>query len=122
MIQSFLLPTPPSTNNLFINVKGRGRIKSRQYKAWAEEAGWRLLAQRVRPVSGRVHVTIRAIRKDGRRRDIDNIIKPILDLLVAQRVISDDRHVEMVSASWVVSADLAGVSVTLKPMETSDVP
>lgn len=39
--------------------------------------------------------------KDGTIRDIDNMIKPTLDMLVAAGVLKDDGLVEEFSAKWV---------------------
>lgn len=36
---------PPSTNNLFRNLPGRGRVRSDKYKAWQKEAGWEIKDQ-----------------------------------------------------------------------------
>ena len=115
--QTFVLPFPPSVNNLFINVPGRGRIRSPKYRAWQSEAGWRLRHQRAIPIKGPVTVEIVAIRPDARRRDIDNLAKAVCDLLVANNVIEDDRMVNRIASEWADSSDLSGVSVTVKPVE-----
>ena len=118
--QTFVLDTPPSTNNLFINKKGGGRFKAPAYADWLKAAGWQLNAQRAKHMPGRVKVIIRAIRVDNRRRDIDNIIKPVLDLLVKQKVIEDDRYVEAIAAEW-SSSDLKGCSVTVVSLEAAEI-
>lgn len=115
--QTFVLPFPPSVNNLFINVPGRGRIRSPKYRAWQSEAGWRLRLQRALPIKGPVTVEIVAIRPDARRRDIDNLSKAICDLLVANNIIEDDRMVDRIASEWASSSDLSGISVTVKPVE-----
>jgi crossover junction endodeoxyribonuclease RusA len=114
------LPMPPSTNALFANIPGRGRVKSAAYKRWITEAGWMLRVQRIAPITGRVRVTIRVQQTAKRKADIDNRIKAVLDLLVKNRVIEDDRHVEAVTAQW-VSEGLTGVSVTIQSMEIENV-
>lgn len=85
------LPVPPSTNNLFINVKHGGRVPSPRYRAWKEEATGALWTQKRTPIAGKVKVTIRV--PDKGRRDLDNFCKAALDFLVQHRLIaSDDRH------------------------------
>ena len=98
----FNLPIPPSTNNLFSSSRRGYRFKSRRYNAWLTEAGWILKVQRSRLIVGPVQVVIRATPK-RRRRDADNLIKPLLDLLVSARVIEGDdwRTVRSVTAAWV---------------------
>jgi Holliday junction resolvase RusA-like endonuclease len=90
---------PPSTNALFRNVKDVGRVKSTPYKRWVKTAMVSMLPQRPKPIAGRVTVEITC--RTNSRRDIDNIIKPVLDLLVRSELIEDDRMVQKVSAEWV---------------------
>ena len=85
-------PVCPSTNNLFFNAKnGKGRRKTDEYKAWIEEAGYRLNSQQAMPIHGAVHVSISLPEKT--RGDIDNRIKAALDLVVARGLIDDDRFI-----------------------------
>ena len=91
----FSLPPPPSTNALFTTRKGsRQRIKTDAYRRWIKEAGWVLVNQTslTTAISGsvRVHIDL----PFSRRRDIDNAIKPIADLLVSCAVVEDDRWVD----------------------------
>lgn len=83
------LPLPPSTNNLYIN-RGKKRIVSSRYRAWRDEAGDALLAQKPRPVKGDFDLWLYVEWPDRRRRDIDNTAKACLDLLVAHKLIDDD--------------------------------
>ncbi len=116
--QTFVLPFPVSVNNMFLNIPGRGRIKSPKYRAWQTEAGWRLRQQRAIPISGHVEVSIVAIRPDNRRRDIDNLSKAVCDILVVNNVITDDKMIVRLTAEWSQSSDLSGVSVTVAPKPT----
>jgi Holliday junction resolvase RusA-like endonuclease len=105
------IPAPPSTNALFFNVKGRGRAKSVAYKAWIDEAGWKLKAQSPAAVPGRVVVVI-GIERDNSLSDIDNRSKALLDLLVAHKIIKDDRYVTALAMAWAAKADgLARIAV-----------
>lgn len=92
------IPAPPSVNAMFANRKG-GRFKTREYKNWLAEAGWMLREQLPDPVPGRVVVTI-SVERESLLADIDNRCKAILDLLVLQKVIEDDRWVVGLAASW----------------------
>lgn len=114
--QVLFLPLPPSTNNLFVNIKGRGRIKAPKYRSWIWAAGWAIAKQNPLKFVGDVEVTILAARVNGRRRDIDNLIKPVLDLLVTHAVLKDDSQVRKVDATWMAtSSDLTGLSVSIRP-------
>jgi Holliday junction resolvase RusA-like endonuclease len=94
-------PLPPSTNALYINVKGRGRIKSRDYRGWSQSKGWEILTQKPQKFVVPVHLIIIA-KQPKRQRDGDNLLKPLLDLLVTQQIIPDDSHkyVKGVSFQW----------------------
>jgi Holliday junction resolvase RusA-like endonuclease len=96
------LSLPPSVNSAWLNIQGRGRVKSSAYRLWEREslkAIDKLYLPAVHPEAGLV-VRLELPRPD-KRSDLDNRIKPILDLLVASGVIADDRHVLRLSARWV---------------------
>lgn len=83
------LRPPPSTNNLFSNVPGKGRVRTPRYKSWHSEAAMTMVAAGPRPhIEGRVHLVI-----EGHiRGDVDNL-KAIPDLLVGMGILGDDRQV-----------------------------
>lgn len=110
--EEFTLPLPPSTNNLFRNVNGKGRVKTDDYKAWQEAAGWALKAQRPTPIAGPVSISI-SIYRASKASDLDNRIKAVLDLIVEHSVIDDDRNVQEIFARW--SNDTDGALVVVKP-------
>ena len=92
------LPMPPSTNSLFRNVAGVGRVQTKTYKRWRKEAGWALKEQKVIPVSAAYFLDITVERKG--RRDISNCIKAIEDLLVRHQVTPDDEMCQGVNIRW----------------------
>lgn len=109
--QTFLLPFPPSVNTMFPTDKRTGRrFVSDDYKKWRTEAGWALKSQNPQRTEGHVHVDIIIVRPDRRKRDLDNLTKALMDLLVDHGVIEDDSKVTRTQSSW-SSADLSGVSV-----------
>jgi crossover junction endodeoxyribonuclease RusA len=93
------LPWPPSANRLWRNVNGR-TIKSEVYRKWLQLAGWDLRSQKPAPVKGRYRLTMIAVRPDQRRRDLDNLLKPVSDLLKECGVIEDDSLAQTVMAGW----------------------
>ena len=90
---------PPSTNALFAN-SSRGRFKTPAYKAWIHSAGWELREQRPASVTGSYALEMRFGRKN-KRRDLDNNIKAVSDLLVSHRVVEDDSLCRKITAEWV---------------------
>ena len=93
------LPTPPSVNNCFRNLPGKGRVKSADYIDWIGHAGWTLREQKPGRVGGYVVVSI-AVERESATADLDNRIKAILDLIVKHDVIDDDRFVVGLCAAW----------------------
>ena len=97
---------PPSVNNFYINA-GRRRVLTQEAKDWKLLAAKEIMARRpgmaVKRIAGPVSVTLlvpRRLRENTWRVDIDNRIKPALDILVTMGCMEDDRNVEHVSALW----------------------
>lgn len=88
------LTLPPSVNHTHISANGR-RFRSPQYLAWIEESLYRI--RRRQPCDRPVHV--HAVVRDGAgwrmNRDLDNLWKAILDVLVDSGTLVDDscQHV-----------------------------
>lgn len=101
---SIEIPVPPSVNEMFRNVRGRGRVKTAAYNDWLGHAGWLLQSQHPAPVKGRVVIVI-SVERVSRCADIDNRVKAILDLLVTHGVIEDDRNVVGFAAAWAPAAN-----------------
>lgn len=107
------LPIPPSTNRLWITKSGGGgKTLAKPYRQWLADAGWLLETQRPRRITGPVEIKVDASRP-SQRRDLDNLLKALLDLLVRHKVITDDRHVEAISARWVPQG-IPGVRITIR--------
>jgi crossover junction endodeoxyribonuclease RusA len=92
---SFALPYPPSVNHYWRMFRGRMvvSIAGRRYRhavaasaASSKVAGLRL--------SGRLSVVLRVSPPDKRRRDLDNVLKALLDGLQAAAVYEDDAQVD----------------------------
>jgi crossover junction endodeoxyribonuclease RusA len=88
------LPWPPSVNHYWKS-NGTRRYISPQARQWLEEALWLLKQARGgRPtIQGEVAVRIVAYPPDHRKRDLDNLLKPILDALTKSGIIEDDYQV-----------------------------
>lgn len=106
-------PICPSTNNLFVNrngkTAGKGRVKGQQYQRWQTDAGWVIRIQQPAPVPGLVAILIEAPL--ARRRDVDNALKPLLDLLVTLGIIEDDNRVDDLRIVRTTGGDKMTVSI-----------
>lgn len=90
MKQTLWLPWPPTANTMF-GLKGHHRFVSKSYAKWKDEASAHILMQRSLVMDGCVAITIALTPPDKRRRDIDNHVKPVLDILVTHKIIEDDN-------------------------------
>lgn len=86
------LPYPPSINHYWRRV-GYRTILSRGGRAFRRAVYAVLAAQGVRPLAGRLAVEIDMYPPDCRRRDIDNILKSLLDALQHGGAYFDDSQV-----------------------------
>lgn len=93
---SVTLPWPPSVNSYWRHpqsgkLAGRHLIsrEGREYRAKVKETVWK-----EKQVIGRVAVYIDAFPPDNRRRDLDNILKSLLDSITHAALIEDDSQID----------------------------
>lgn len=115
-IRFSLSEMPPSANGMRSHFIDEGKVrsvKSKAYAAWKKAAAWEIAAARPGKVSGPYRLYIAAQRdwRSKRARDIDNLIKPVSDAIVAAGVVSDDSLAEEVSAKW--ADNLGGPAVVV---------
>lgn len=121
-VQTFVIPEPPSVNNLFRNVPRKGRVKTERYNIWMQAAQWDVLLEgngeirsrrKIEKLTGSVEISIEMGKCRG---DIDNRAKPVLDLMVKCGVIGDDKQVQMLAI--LRDSDLKKRTiVTVRPFE-----
>lgn len=116
---------PPSTNALWRSVNGR-TVLSKEGRAWYKTAPWefRIAAQEqnqgpLKPISDPLSVSIIVQFKDRRKRDLDNLAKPILDTLVKSNLIKDDHlvhelHMKKLIGTW------PKVDIAITPLTRSE--
>ena len=97
----FTLDWPPTVNTYWRQyvTKGVARVllseRGRKYK---ERAALQLMSQGVvRELQGRVSVLIDAYVPDYRKRDLDNILKPLLDVMEDYGVFEDDEQIDILT-------------------------
>lgn len=118
----WLCTVPPSLNNIFFNVKRKGRIKTPLYTAWLVKCHDELRKQSGWHVPGKTRIRMTYSRAQT-KADLDNLQKPVLDLLVQAGRIADDRNVVEIRASfgpvkgtlieiWAASQSIPGADLT----------
>lgn len=118
------LPFPVSVNAMYRSVRGRV-IKSARYRAWIEHAGLQLNSQHPAKIVGPVHIRLDLVAPDARKRDADNLLKPVIDLLVTHQIISadDSTIVRWAHPEWADSGEPCTVTVTaINPSDTNSAP
>lgn len=112
------LPLPPSVNNLFVT-RGNRRFKSPEYRAWLADAVPKLRALKP-PATLPAAITVTVLGALNTARDLDNLLKPVGDALVAAGVLPGDsvKHVRKWAVEWKPGAGGEPVArVEVGPME-----
>lgn len=68
-------------------------------------------------MTGRLAVELFAAPPDRRRRDLDNILKSLLDALVHAGVIEDDEQIDYLSITREPPAPPGSVAIIIRPKE-----
>ena len=91
---------PPSVNHYTTVVRGR-KILSNHGRKYEKQSILGLVEQHApKGLKGRIEVDIEAHPPDKRRRDLDNLLKPILDVLQGELSLSDIKSLCVPSAYW----------------------
>ena len=91
--------SPFSANRMYAPMKKGGMCKTRQYKAWIE-LNTPLIKKQLDPIDTfPVDIEIVILggsewssRTRGGNKDVDNVLKPIIDLIVKAGILPDDSH------------------------------
>jgi crossover junction endodeoxyribonuclease RusA len=87
------LPYPPSVNTYWRR-NGHRYFIAPAGMAFRTEVEARCLSLGVCPVAGSVRLSVSLVPGDRRRRDIDNVLKPLLDALTHGGAWADDSQVK----------------------------
>lgn len=98
-----VMPWPPSVNKYWRTFQGRMIISAegRSYrKAVADQV---LIQSGAKHYTGKLCVEIEAYRPDNRRRDLDNLLKAVLDGCTHASVWEDDSNIVDLRIYWAES-------------------
>lgn len=112
---SFRLPWPPSVNHYYGHNKSGGiRIKDvgRAYRRYVQ-----LTNLSGKTLTGRLDVRVYAYPPDKRKRDLDNILKALLDALQRAGIYKDDNQIDYLSIERCGVVKKGEVIVHIKEIE-----
>ena len=110
------IPTPPSLNKLWVTAPGKPRVRSAEYRAWAERAGWLLKMQIVgmAPLACRFNLDIEVPIS---RRDTGNHEKALCDLCESCGVVTNDGNAHRITVTPTNRTDCLLVFTPLPGMD-----
>lgn len=96
MMREFELPWPPSVNHYYRHVGPRVLI-SRDGRKYRETIVSLLGEQKIQPFEGSVDLAVDAYPPDNRRRDLDNLLKCLLDSFTFGGLYRDDSQIKKIT-------------------------
>jgi len=92
---------PPSVNRIWRQGVGGKVYRSNQYVDWQKKTLWEIKLQaKGKNIVGPYHIRVIVERRDKRKRDLDNFIKAINDVLTTSNIIEDDHLCQSVYMAW----------------------
>jgi len=112
---SYDFPYPPTMNTYWRNWNGRTVLakRGREYKSAVEA----VVGPQPPRLSGPLCVMLSVWKPDRRKRDLDNLLKPILDACTHAGVWGDDSQVKALSIAEVGVQSPGGVTMQITQME-----
>ena len=93
------LPFPPSVNHYWRHV-GHRTLISRTGRAYRQQVLYDVQQLGLRAITGPIKLEVIATRPDRRRRDVDNLLKSLLDALDHADVYEDDSQIQDLRITW----------------------
>lgn len=113
------LPWPPSVNHCFSVVRGRP-VLSKDVRVYRQVVRSILRSARMKPLLGPLMIRIDAFPPDRRRRDLDNILKPLLDALEHGGAFCDDSQIVILRARKLEQTSGGKLLVQIQEVEEHD--
>ena len=96
-----ILPFPPSVNHYWRHYEGRTLLSAqgRKYRYEVRGAVYKTLQRAPEPLRGPLSIDIEVAMPDRRKRDLDNLLKGLLDALAYAKIYEDDSQLHMIVIS-----------------------
>ena len=95
-VYTIKLPCPVSANQRLIKSKTGILINSAKYRDWHNLALFQIRNQlpKIETLQGRIKLSVEVHFKDHRRRDLDNIVKGLQDVIKKKKIFIDDCQID----------------------------
>lgn len=125
IVEFFLKSQVPAQKNQKVMAINRRTGKpfpmtSKSVAKWKSDANDLLDLLEIKGIAGPVEISLNFVHKDKRKRDIDNEVSTVLDLLKNRKIIEDDNCFvlrKIVAQFDGVSKENPGVYITIKPID-----
>ena len=107
---SCIINKPFSANQMYVPIARGKLVKSKKYNAWIEK-NLKIMIEEMSPVNNfpvNIELLVMANHLWRQKNDIDNLAKPLIDLLVKAGIVPDDssRYIENVHIRYLyISGD-----------------
>lgn len=110
------LPWPPSINNYWLHKRTGQTYLAKAGREYRERVQIAAMGE-PGPLKGRLFVKVEAYPPDRRQRDIDNILKALLDALEHSGVYVNDNQIDRLHVERREVISGGGVYVTIEKLE-----
>lgn len=90
------LPYPPSVNHYYARTVHGGVMVGKRGRAYRTEVALLVRTSGAKPIAGDVVLDVAVHPPDKRKRDLDNVLKCLLDALQAGDLYADDNQVSRI--------------------------
>jgi len=108
------LPYPPTINHYYARTKSGRVYITKKGTAYRTLVGQMLMIQGVRRTQGDLEVEIKAFPPDRRKRDVDNLLKALLDSMEHGGAYVNDSQIKKLTIEMMPKKGEGHVEVTIK--------
>ena len=118
---SCIIHKPFSANQMYVPIARGKMVKSKKYNAWIEK-NLQIMIEEMTPVSQfpvNIELLVMANHLWRQKNDMDNLAKPLIDLLVKAKIVPDDtsRYIENVNIRYLYVSGDPLVRISYEPVE-----
>ena len=116
-----IIHKPFSANQMYVPIARGKMVKSKKYNAWIEK-NLQIMISEMTPVSQfpvNIELLVMANHLWRQKNDMDNLAKPLIDLLVKAKIVPDDssRYIENVHIRYLYVSGDPLVRISYEPVE-----